>query len=70
MFHRLGRIDEAWDCYRRALPVAQNERVRHFIERRNSSSFTSFWWMTTRFWMTKHKKKEVRWLMKFTIAVP
>lgn len=34
MFRRLGRIDQAEECYRRALPVAQNERVRQFIERR------------------------------------
>jgi RNA polymerase sigma-70 factor (ECF subfamily) len=34
MFRRLGRTDEAGECYRRALPVAQNERVRQFIERR------------------------------------
>ena len=34
MFRRLGRGDEAWECYRRALPVAQNEHVRRFIEQR------------------------------------
>src|SRR5215468_4194702 len=34
MFRRLGRDDEAWDCYRLALPVAQNEHVRRFIEQR------------------------------------
>jgi hypothetical protein len=34
MFRRLGRTDQAWECYRRALPVAQNELVRQFIERR------------------------------------
>ncbi len=34
MFRRLGRTDEATECYRRALPVAQNERVRQFIEQR------------------------------------
>jgi RNA polymerase sigma-70 factor (ECF subfamily) len=34
MLRRLGRTDQAWECYRRALPVAQNERVRQFIERR------------------------------------
>jgi RNA polymerase sigma-70 factor (ECF subfamily) len=33
MFRRLGR-EEAWECYRRALPVAQNEHVRRFIEQR------------------------------------
>lgn len=33
MFRRLGRTDQAWKCYWRALPVAQNERVRQFIER-------------------------------------
>ncbi|MGH9585254.1 MAG: RNA polymerase sigma factor, partial [Bryobacteraceae bacterium] len=34
MFRRLGRTDQAWECYRRALPLAQNELVRQFIERR------------------------------------
>jgi uncharacterized protein YpbB len=34
MFRRLGYTDQAWECYQRALPVAQNERVRQFIERR------------------------------------
>jgi RNA polymerase sigma-70 factor (ECF subfamily) len=34
MFRRLGRTDQACECYRRALPTAQNERVRQFIERR------------------------------------
>lgn len=34
MFRRLGRGDQAWECYRCALPFAQNERVRQFIERR------------------------------------
>jgi predicted RNA polymerase sigma factor len=33
MFRRLGRGDKAWECYGRALPFAQNERVRQFIER-------------------------------------
>jgi RNA polymerase sigma-70 factor (ECF subfamily) len=33
MLHRLGRDDEARECYRRALPFAQNEQVRRFIER-------------------------------------
>jgi len=34
LFRRLGRSDEARKCYRRALPFAQNERVRRFIEQR------------------------------------
>src|SRR5215813_1771002 len=34
MFRRLGRRNQAWECYRRALPVAQNEHVRRFIEQR------------------------------------
>ena len=34
MLRRLGRGDEAWECYRRALPVAQSEHVRRFIEQR------------------------------------
>jgi RNA polymerase sigma-70 factor (ECF subfamily) len=34
MLRRLGRPDEAQDCYRRALPLAQNEQVRRFIARR------------------------------------
>jgi RNA polymerase sigma-70 factor, ECF subfamily len=34
IFHRLGRGDEARRSYRRALPCAQNEQVRRFIERR------------------------------------
>jgi RNA polymerase sigma-70 factor (ECF subfamily) len=34
MFRRLGRRDEARECYGRALPCAQNEQVRRFIERR------------------------------------
>src|SRR6516162_8463367 len=34
MFRRLRRSDEAQGCYRRALPVAQNEQVRRFIEQR------------------------------------
>ena len=34
MFRRLGRTDQARECYRRALPVAQNEQVRQFIEQR------------------------------------
>ncbi len=38
MFRRLGRTDPAWECYRRALPLAQNELVRQFIERRMQHS--------------------------------
>jgi predicted RNA polymerase sigma factor len=34
MLRRLGRLEEAKECYRRALPFAQNEQVRRFIERR------------------------------------
>ncbi len=34
MLRRLGRTDQAREYYRRALPLAQNERVRQFIERR------------------------------------
>jgi RNA polymerase sigma-70 factor (ECF subfamily) len=34
MFRRLGRGDEARECYWRALPCTQNEQVRRFIERR------------------------------------
>jgi RNA polymerase sigma-70 factor (ECF subfamily) len=34
VFRRLGRGDEALECYRRALPLAQNEQVRRFIEQR------------------------------------
>src|SRR5499433_2550339 len=34
MLRRLGRGNEASECYRRALPVAQNEHVRRFIEQR------------------------------------
>jgi RNA polymerase sigma-70 factor (ECF subfamily) len=34
MLRRLGRHDEARDGYRRALPLAQNERVRRFVEQR------------------------------------
>jgi RNA polymerase sigma-70 factor, ECF subfamily len=34
MLRRLGRGHEAKECYRRALPIAQNEQVRRFIERR------------------------------------
>jgi RNA polymerase sigma-70 factor, ECF subfamily len=34
MLRRLGRGHEAKECYRRALPIAQNEQVRRFIEQR------------------------------------
>lgn len=34
MFRRLGHFDHALECYRRAVTVAQNERVRDFIKRR------------------------------------
>jgi RNA polymerase sigma-70 factor (ECF subfamily) len=34
MYRRLGRGGEARECYGRALPCAQNEQVRRFIERR------------------------------------
>jgi RNA polymerase sigma-70 factor (ECF subfamily) len=34
MFRRLGRGEEGQECFRRALPLAQNEHVRRFIERR------------------------------------
>jgi RNA polymerase sigma-70 factor (ECF subfamily) len=34
MFRRLGRMNEARENYRRALPFAPNELVRRFIERR------------------------------------
>lgn len=34
MLRRLGRTDQAWESYRRALPLAQNKLVRQFIERR------------------------------------
>jgi RNA polymerase sigma-70 factor (ECF subfamily) len=33
MFRRLGSNQEASECYRRAIPIAQNERVRQFVER-------------------------------------
>lgn len=32
ILRRLGRIDQAGECYRHALPLAQNERVRQFIK--------------------------------------
>ena len=38
MFRRLGRSDETCECYRRALPFAENEQVRRFIERRLRST--------------------------------
>jgi RNA polymerase sigma-70 factor (ECF subfamily) len=38
IFRRLGRGAEARECYRRALPCAQNEQVRRFIERRLQES--------------------------------
>jgi len=34
MLRRLGRGDEAKECYRRALPFTQNEQVRRFIAQR------------------------------------
>jgi RNA polymerase sigma-70 factor, ECF subfamily len=34
MLRRLSRSDEARECYERALPLAQNEQVRRFIQRR------------------------------------
>ena len=34
MFRRLGRSEEMRACYERALPFAENEQVRRFIERR------------------------------------
>jgi RNA polymerase sigma-70 factor, ECF subfamily len=34
MFRRLGRGDETRECYQRALPFAENEQVRRFIEQR------------------------------------
>jgi RNA polymerase sigma-70 factor (ECF subfamily) len=38
MLRRLGRGHDARACYRRALPFAQNEQVRRFIERRLQDS--------------------------------
>jgi RNA polymerase sigma-70 factor (ECF subfamily) len=38
MLRRLGRGDEARECHRRALPFAQNEQVRRFIEKRLNES--------------------------------
>jgi RNA polymerase sigma-70 factor, ECF subfamily len=38
MLRRLGRGHEARECYRRALPFAQNEQIRRFIELRLQSS--------------------------------
>jgi predicted RNA polymerase sigma factor len=34
MLRRLGRRDQALECYRRALPFAPNEQVRRFIGQR------------------------------------
>src|SRR5262249_29631439 len=34
MLRRLCRIDEARECYRRALPFGQNEQVRRYIAKR------------------------------------
>jgi len=34
VFRRLGRDDDARECYGRALPLAQNEQVRRFITQR------------------------------------
>ena len=34
LLRRLGRNDEAYECYRHALSLAENEQVRRFIERR------------------------------------
>jgi RNA polymerase sigma-70 factor (ECF subfamily) len=34
MFRRLGRANDARECYRRALGLAHNEQVRRFIEQR------------------------------------
>jgi RNA polymerase sigma-70 factor (ECF subfamily) len=36
MYRRLGQGEEAQECYRRALPLAPNEHVRRFVERRLS----------------------------------
>jgi RNA polymerase sigma-70 factor (ECF subfamily) len=41
MFRRLGRPGEALESYRRALPFAQNEQVRRFIEQRLSDAARS-----------------------------
>jgi RNA polymerase sigma-70 factor (ECF subfamily) len=40
MFRRLGRHEDAREWYRRALPFAQNEQVRRFIEQRLSDGVT------------------------------
>jgi RNA polymerase sigma-70 factor (ECF subfamily) len=42
MFRRLGSTDQAWECYRRALPLAQNERVQQFIEQRLQHASKAF----------------------------
>ena len=34
MLRRLGRSDEAYQSYRRALPFAENDQIRRFVERR------------------------------------
>src|SRR5262249_149344 len=34
VFRRLGRADDARECYARALPFAQNDQVRRFIQQR------------------------------------
>jgi RNA polymerase sigma-70 factor, ECF subfamily len=34
MFRRLGRSGETRACHERALPFAENEQIRRFIERR------------------------------------
>lgn len=34
MLRRLGRGEQTRTCYERALPLAENEQVRRFIERR------------------------------------
>lgn len=38
MFRRLGNSDQANECYQRALPFAQNEQIRRFIEERMCSA--------------------------------
>jgi RNA polymerase sigma-70 factor (ECF subfamily) len=41
VLRRLGRNAEAQECYRHALPLAQNERVCRFIERQLSDGARS-----------------------------
>ena len=41
MFRRLGHSDHARECYRRALPLAQNEQVRRFINQRMQHAGTA-----------------------------